>query len=76
MSDYTCPNCRGQFPIDNSLGSRDACPWCGQEFGEYDPPEQPQTISRVVKDGGRGDYDGEYGVLGRLFGWGPEGKND
>jgi hypothetical protein len=68
MSDYICPNCRGGFPegpLDNGC-----CPWCEQPLnGSYEPPEQPTLVSRTeTKD----DYDGEYGVLGRLFGWEPD----
>jgi len=43
MTDYICPNCRGGFPQN---GDEVGCPWCGQIFGEYEPPEDP-VISRV-----------------------------
>jgi len=69
MSDFTCPNCRGGFPEWEQM----KCPWCGQAInGEYEPPT-PEMVTTKVRDSDSdsGLY-GEPGVLGKLFGWGPD----
>jgi len=63
MSDYTCPNCRGEFPKSsmnaNPADAEFRCPWCGTPMdGEYEHEPVIHSLARQNREEERKDKTG------------------